>query len=100
MTSYEEHIDQIPEHMREGMLNYINLGIPTGSFLEAVLSNDLSKAFSKADSINQHRLGDIVSYVYSFAPALCHGSPEDYAGWIKIGGMKGYKAKANYSWMK
>ena len=32
----------IPEHMRGGIERYVNHGIPPGSFLTAIICNDLS----------------------------------------------------------
>ena len=77
----------VPEHIRGGLKRYIDNGIPPGSFLTAVLSNDLMEAFGCADYINRHRLFDIVSFLYGSAPAGCWGSPERVASWIERGGL-------------
>ena len=41
---------------------YIERGIATGSFLQAVLCNDLKMSFANADHINQYRMFDIVNF--------------------------------------
>ena len=61
---------------------YVNKRIPTGGFLEAVLSNNLSEACARADHINQQRLFQIVQYIYNNLPCDCWGSPEKVKSWL------------------
>ncbi len=77
----------IPEHMRDGMKLYIERGVQPGSFMEAVLCNDLREALGRADHINRHALFNIVSWLFSYAPSDCWGSPEKYTQWIKQKGL-------------
>ncbi len=77
--------DGLPEHMREGMRDYIEHRYPPGRFLNAVLSNDLRTACEKADHINRHRLFDIVSWLYNEAPGNCWGSAEAVRLWLAPG---------------
>lgn len=79
MLNYQD--ERLPEHMRDGMKLYLERGIEPGSFLEAVLSNDLRAACECADHINQRRLFDIVSWLYNEAPAGSWGSPENFNHW-------------------
>lgn len=79
----------IPEHMRGGLRLYIEEGIEPGSFLTAVLCNDLRGAVGKADHINIHRIVEWMQFLYNHAPAGCWGSKENYEAWIKHGGMRG-----------
>lgn len=72
----------LPEHMREGMKNYLEHGIEPGSFLTAVLSNDLKRAVGAADHINLQYLTNIVSYCYNEIPAGSWGSPEMVQEWM------------------
>ncbi len=58
----------LPEHMREGMRRYIEKGAEVGSFLMAVLSNDLMEAAGRADHINLERLADYAHFLYNYAP--------------------------------
>lgn len=74
--------NRIPEHMRDGMRLYIENGIEPGSFLRAVLENDLMEACSRADDINRHRLFDFAWFLYNGAPCECYGSPENVRAWL------------------
>lgn len=65
------------------LARYVNNGIPTGSFLEAVLSNDLFGAVAKADMWNKQALPRICELVYNYLPGSCHGSPEAYKSWLE-----------------
>lgn len=74
----------IPRDTKTGIDRYVDHGVPTGSFLRAVLSNDLFEAVAKADYHNKLALVDLCDYIYNFTPNVCHGSPEEVAAWIKF----------------
>ena len=61
---------------------FVTKGIPTGGFLEAVISNDLMESFGHADMENRFALFDICRYVWNELPAACHGSPEKVSLWL------------------
>jgi hypothetical protein len=71
----------IPEHTRESIDAWVESARPVGGFLQAVLSNDLSGAFARADLDNQRAMHAIVSYLYNECPGGCWGSPERYRTW-------------------
>lgn len=71
----------LPVHMHGAISRYIARGIPPGSFLTAVLSNDLMGAFGKADDDNRGALFEWVRFIYQYAPVGCHGSPEKVRAW-------------------
>lgn len=73
----------IPDYTMEALSRYIYEHIPTGGFLEAVLSNNLSEACGRADENNQRVLPELVAFLYNKAPGNCWGSPARYAAWIK-----------------
>lgn len=75
------NISNIPYETIASLDRYLNKHIHTGSFLEAVLSNDLIGAIHKADSFNLSALTDIVKYLYNDFPGNCWGSPEAYKNW-------------------
>ena len=75
----------VPESIADSLAWYISMRRPVGSFLEAVLSNNLSESFARADASNRHALFGIVSWLYNEAPSTCWGSPEKYAAWLKNG---------------
>lgn len=85
---------KVPEHMREGLVLYIEHGVKPGSFMSAVLSNDLRTACAQADDINRHRIWDIVSFLYSYAPNRCWGSPEALKDWVAVRGLVGMENAA------
>jgi len=55
---------------------YTEHKIPTGSFLRAVLENDLTEAIGRADHININRIPSIVDYIYNNLPHNSWGSKE------------------------
>lgn len=73
----------VPEHDIRGFVEYVFEGVPVGSFLEAVLENNLMEAYKRADDKNTRAMYGIVSFVYSYLPSPCHGSPEKVAAWLK-----------------
>jgi hypothetical protein len=79
----------IPSYMREGVLMYIERGVPPGSFLQAVLKNDLWRAVDCADQTNIQIVHRYVLFFYNYAPSECWGSVDAYEAWIKRGGAKG-----------
>lgn len=81
----------LPDHIRESVDRYIRKGCPVGDFLTAVICNNLSESFQRADDINQERMFDIVRFFYIEAPGLCWGSKEKMKHWIEIGGWEAIK---------
>lgn len=76
--------DSFPNQaMVPGLKLYFEQGILPGSFLQAVICNDLRGACSQADAINQQYLFRIVSWFYMEAPARSWGSPEHIFEWSK-----------------
>jgi hypothetical protein len=72
----------IPAHMWGAIERYMLHGIPPGSFLTAVLSNDLREAFARADDENTACMKQWVQFLYSYAPSGSWGSPEHFHSWI------------------
>lgn len=73
----------IPDRMMVGLRAWIEEGRPTGSFLKAVLRNDLREACALADDENLANLPAYVGYLHNEAPSLCHGSPERVKEWFE-----------------
>jgi hypothetical protein len=69
----------------DGIKRYVNDHTPTGSFLHAVLTNNLKEAFSRADDENLNNMFAIVHYCYDHLPSICWGSEEKVAAWIEEG---------------
>lgn len=87
MLNYESPL--LPDHMKDGMKLYIEKGILPGSFMTAVLTNDLALACSKADSINRIKLFDIVSWLFAEVPHNCWKSVDAVQEWTESGGLSG-----------
>jgi len=79
MRSNEE---LLPEHMRDAMRNYLFHRIEPGSFLAAVLCNDLRGAVGSADRINKQALTEIVQFCMWALPSNAWGSTERVAAWL------------------
>lgn len=78
MLNYE----LLPGHIREGVKRYIEKGIEPGSFLTAIICNDLKESFGRADETNRARMFDIVGFFYNEAPSRCWGSQETMNRWM------------------
>lgn len=72
----------------DSIKRYIELGIPPGDFLWAVLTNDLREAFGRADEGNIRAMFEIVCWLWNYAPAMCWGDEERVKNWLDV------KAKA------
>lgn len=73
----------VPQHDRESIKLYIQHGLLPGSFLQAVISNDLREAIGQADHINIGYLPTIVAWFYQCAPAMCWGSRQKMQAWLR-----------------
>lgn len=81
MNGYQFREFTIPDYMMDGLRAYIEHGIEPGSFLSAVISNDLREAISCADDTNIRNLPAYVAYLYNEAPSPCWGSAEKMQAW-------------------
>lgn len=73
----------IPIRMELPILNYIHRRIGPGSFLEAVITNDLRNACRCADDENLKNLPAYIAYFRNEAPSQCWGSIEKMRAWLK-----------------
>lgn len=89
---HDEHLSMLPEHMREGMKNYIEKGIEPGTFLRLMLEHRIYEAASHADDRNKDYLFKYIYFMYNFMPSQAHGSVEYVRDWIKSGGYIGGNA--------
>src|SRR5678815_4010117 len=75
----------VPDYLHDGLLRYVLERIPTGSFLRAVLENDLADACSRAaDPLTAISLHRIIAWLRVAAPEECWGSRERVAAWLLI----------------
>lgn len=73
----------IREDLYGALERYFNHGIMPGSFLTAVLENDLCGSFGKADVSNIANLRNIVGYIYNHMPGNSWGSREKVQEYLK-----------------
>ena len=79
----------LPEHMQDGARLYVERGRRPGSFMRAVLENNLVAAASNGDLINQQSLFAWATWLYNNAPGSCWGNPEAVKAWIAHQGLAG-----------
>ena len=72
----------IPPNIFNGLIAYVEDGIPTGHFLHAVLCNDLFEAMGRADMDSRVVLHEICEYVWNHLPGNCWGSAAKVTAWI------------------
>ena len=75
--------DVIPFSTAASLDRYVNHGIRPGSFLLAVLHNNLVGACINADPQNAAALRYIVMFMYHEAPSSCWGSPATVDAWVE-----------------
>ena len=72
----------IPPNTQSQIDEYVKQKCPPGSFVYAVLTNNLVNAVAKADDVNILYLRDIILYVYNDIPSACWGSREAVEEWL------------------
>jgi hypothetical protein len=80
--SYDFGAFYIPERMMGSIQRYVELGIPPGDFLTAIICNDLREAVGRADDENMANIPAFVSYFYNEVPSQCWGSRENMDAWM------------------
>ena len=81
---YEFQGFYIPERMEHSIQDYIQHGIIPGSFLVAVISNNLKEAVGTADEENKRNLPAYIGFFYNQAPSPCWGSEKKMKDWIRM----------------
>jgi hypothetical protein len=86
MNNFKERFDfsgyELTEQSKESLYNYFVYGYEPGSFMTAVLSNDLYGAAGRADFENRLRLHMYARWLMNHAPYQSYGSPETVRGWL------------------
>ena len=80
--SYEFNGFYIRDQMMGAIERYIEHGMEPGSFLTAVICNDLFGACGRADAENLRNIPAFVAYFYNEVPSSCFGSPERMKAWM------------------
>ena len=73
----------LPEYMKQGVENYVFCGVEGGSFLNAILTNNLIETFSYADQNNLTSINQWVRFLYNCVPSPCWGSVEKVNRWMQ-----------------
>lgn len=74
---------QLPGYIEDSIRAYIDEGRPTGGFLCAVISNNLSLACALADEDNLWIMPVVWAFLYNEAPSQCWGKPYSFENWTK-----------------
>ena len=80
---YEFRGATIPDLTAQGLVRYLDQHIRPGSFLCAVLCNDLRESLACADDENTASLQALVAYLYNEVPGGAWGSPEKFQAWLE-----------------
>lgn len=75
MTSYVE--------LEASIMRYVNDGVPTGGFLNAMLENNLVETFGRADTESTLAIPRLINLLYNDVPSTCWGSPKKVAKWFQ-----------------
>lgn len=79
---FDGNYSVIPQRMRDGLVRYVVDHLQPGSFLTAVICNDLAQAVGHADADNLPLLKTYVEWFYNVPPASCKGSREAMTAWL------------------
>lgn len=74
--------EKIPQQTMDSLKDYVCEHRTPGSFLYAVLCNDLHKSFFLADDDNRTSLFTLVQYIYVNLPSRCWGSKEKVEAYL------------------
>lgn len=86
-------MNALPAYMQDSVHLYIERGQPPGDFLRAVLENNLTEAFARADDENACSMRAWAQWLYMDAPHSAWGSREIVNTWIAQGGLMGRAAR-------
>ena len=68
-------------NLRPGLVRYFSDGIMPGSFLQSVLTNNLTQAVLRADPQSMVALHYLVRFLQAHAPSAAWGSREAVLAW-------------------
>jgi len=86
IAQFNDPFTYVPSQNHGGIVRYFEQGIIPGSFLGAVLRNDLQGAIGQADDDNIKCIHSIVAWLYNYAPGGSWGyqnAPEDWKKTLK-----------------
>lgn len=71
-----------PPHIVDGLIGYVANGVPPGSFLTAMLENDLVGIDRHADDASRACFWTLLNWIVWTAPAARWGNKNKVAGWM------------------
>lgn len=74
---------RVPVHLQDGLVLYLVHHKKPGSFLLAVLKNNLRDACGSADETSGRHLPELVRFLYSHAPAVAWGNHALVTAWLQ-----------------
>ena len=77
--------------IEQSLAAWVLFGTYTGGFCRAMLANDLTESFSRADETNLAHMEDIVSWAFNCCPLGARGSEEQRLSWHDAGGLVGLR---------
>ena len=80
-TEYRGKHYEISDRMGDSIIMYIENGVLPGSFLRAIICNDLKGAFMEADDENYANLPAFIMYFYWEVPGSICGSHKKMLKW-------------------
>lgn len=84
---------QVPASLHNGLIRYVAHGVPPGTFLCYVLSNDVRGAWWRASDENRQHMGAIVQWVIQYVPLEAWGSEAVVEQWLEVH-KRGYDSVA------
>jgi hypothetical protein len=83
VDGYEFQGFRIGPSILDELRKYVENHSPVGSFLTAVICNNLIDAIGYADEGNRENLPAILGYLYNEAPSECWGSRQKMGKWLR-----------------
>lgn len=94
LRDIEPGLARLPEHLRDGLRDYVMDGRPVGGFLTCVIENDLLGAVCRADDTTAlPELRALARFLYNDAPGPCWGSAASRKAWQAGKGVAGLAAR-------
>lgn len=84
MPNFRTGDHYIPPLVKASIYRYVDNHNPVGSFLQAVLQNNLTRAKLEADYDSRRSILNIVHYVSGFVPTKARGSKESVDSWLQV----------------
>ncbi len=85
---YETDGCYVPSHIMSSIIRYIESGNHPGSFLAAVIVNDLGAAVTYGDREAIQNITAIYKFFYNCCPGDCWGNEKKMSVWIKRKGLR------------